>query len=187
MPPLFRPPALVHAELESTFPNLARSTWSVKSPFDKSYNCFAWAACDEEKRWEPILPPIYYWPSSVARQLTIECFIEAFATMGYEPCGDASFEFGFQKVAIYADADMTPTHMARQHFFGCGWLSKLGDLEDIFHRELIDVEGDTSPTSQEYGRVVQVLKRSWWTAARFGLFRGWWAGFKFWIYRLAHP
>jgi hypothetical protein len=85
----------------------------------------------------------------------------AFKTLGYEPCGNAKFSFGYEKVAIYADRDLTPTHMARQRLFGGGWLSKLGDYEDIYHRQLRDVEGDSSPLSTEYGTVVQYLKRSW--------------------------
>lgn len=187
MPPAFRPSALVRAALEVTFPNLACAEWCIKSPHNDTYQCIAWAACDTTRKWWPVIhPPEAYWPQGVSMEDTVDCFVEAFATLGYRPCENPAFEFGFQKVAIYADEEMTPTHMARQHFFGRGWLSKLGDLEDIFHRELIDLEGDTAPTSQEYGRVVQILKRSWWTAARFGLFRGWWATFKFWLYRLAH-
>jgi len=56
--------------------------------------------------------------------------------------------------------------MARQRLFGLGWLSKLGDCEDIYHRKLEDVEGDTSVTAQQYGKVVLVLKRSWWSAIK---------------------
>jgi hypothetical protein len=106
--------------------------------------------------------------------------------MGYNPCDDSSFQFGFQKVAIYADEELTPTHMARQHFFGRGWLSKLGNLEDILHPELRNVEGDIAAASTDYGIVVRILRRNWWQAARHGIFRGWWAAFKFLLYRLVH-
>ena len=182
MPPIFRIDSAIQIDLERRFPNLRYSGWRKKSPFNKDYNCFAWAACDDQKLWAPLLPP-YYWPSGVPLELTVECFVETFRCMGYMPCDDASFQFGFQKVAIYADEEMTPTHMARQHFFGRGWLSKLGNLEDILHPELRDIEGDTAATSTDYGVVVQILKRNWWTAANHGLFRGWWAAFKFWLYR----
>lgn len=130
---------------------------------------------------------IAYWPPSVPKDETVECFVQAFATLGYKPCKEPTFEFGFQKVAIYAGEDGIPTHMARQHFLGTGWLSKLGDLEDIVHPELRSVQGRTEPLPAEgYGAVVQILKRTWWFAARHGLFRGWWAAFKFLLYRIAH-
>jgi len=185
VPPVFRTELACRIDLERRFPNLRYSGWQRKSPYNKDYNCFALAACDDQKLWAPVMPP-YYWPPGAPRELTLECFIDTFQRMGYEPCEDASFEFGFQKVAIYADEEMTPTHMARQHFFGRGWLSKLGNLEDIVHPELRNVEGDIAATSPEYGIVVQILKRNWWTAARHGLFSGWWLAFKFLVYRLAH-
>ncbi len=58
--------------------------------------------------------------------------------------------------------------MARQYYLGRGWLSKLGKNEDIFHRRLEDIEGDMSPLSGQYGRVVQVLRRNWLDAVRHG-------------------
>jgi len=178
---------LVRADLEARFPNLAGTKWAIRSPFNDTYQCIAWAACDTTRKWWPIVhPPEAYWPPTAPMEETVDSFVQAFATLGYKPCKDVSFEFGYQKVAIYADDEMTTTHMARQHFFGRGWLSKLGNLEDILHRQLRDVEGDTAPASQEYGKVVQVLKRSWWVAARLGLFRGCLASFKFWFYRVFH-
>lgn len=184
MPPVFRSDSASRIDLERRFPNLRYSGWRRKSPLNTDYNCFAWAACDDQKLWAPLLPP-YFWPSGAPRELTLECFVETFRSMGYRSCDDSSFQFGFQKVAIYADEEMTPTHMARQHFFGRGWLSKLGNLEDILHPELRNVEGDTAASSTDYGIVVRVLKRNWWAAARCGLFRGWWASFKFLLYRIA--
>ncbi len=102
-----------------------------------------------------------YWP--VDREETIDCFVRAFATLGYKPCETGDYELGYEKLAIYADSEGTPTHMARRSILG-GWLSKLGDFHDIVHQRLTDVEGDTSPQAQEYGLVVKFLKRSWWTA-----------------------
>jgi hypothetical protein len=122
----------------------------------------------------------------IPEQAPVDYFIEGFKLLGYEPCERPDFEFGYQKVAIYAN-DAGATHMARQHFSGNGWLSKLGELEDIRHRRLEDVEGDMSAYAGKYGRVSQVLKRSWWVAIRFGLLSGWWHAFRFWLYRLFHP
>jgi hypothetical protein len=117
----------------------------------------------------------------------VESFVQAFATIGYGPCLGGEFEFGFQKVALYVDDDGVPTHMARQHFVGRGWLSKIGDWEDIVHSELKNLEGRTEPEPRQgYGRVGKYLKRSWFAAARFGLFQGWFAAFQFWLYRIEH-
>lgn len=187
----YRNANLVRVDLQQKFSNLTKAEWSPRSPFDDSYQCLAWAACWTDRKWWPIDSPDYYWPSGLPladppQAAPVDFFIQAFASLGYEPCGDmAGFEFGYQKVAVYAN-DLGVTHMARQHFLGRGWLSKLGDYEDILHRNLSDVEGEMSPLANEYGEVVLILKRGWWTAARFGLFRGWWAAFKFWLYRLAH-
>jgi hypothetical protein len=153
-------------ELEALFPNLIGAQWEIASPFDTQYNCIAWAACETHRRWWPaIYPPLGgdldHWPPGIPREETIPCFVLAFRTLGYEPCGNGNFWFGHEKVAIYADRELTPTHVARQRLFGGGWLSKLGDYEDIYHRQLRDVEGDISPLSTEYGTVVQYLKRSW--------------------------
>jgi hypothetical protein len=58
---------------------------------------------------------------------------------------------GLEKVALYADANGCPTHVARQLPNG-RWTSKLGELEDIEH-DLPALEGDL------YGSVTLVLKR----------------------------
>lgn len=183
--------AWVCAKRENEFPNLRNSDWFIKSPPTTAYQCIAWAACDTTRRWWPVGQPpmgtIAYWPPFVPKDETVECFVQAFATLGYETCEESTFEFGYQKVAIYVGEDGTPTHMARQHFVGKGWLSKLGDFEDIVHPELRSVQGRTEPPPAEgYGTVARILKRSWWTAARYGLFRGWWAAFKFRLCRIIH-
>ncbi len=182
------PAPWVRAKIEQDYPNLGNSKWKAKSPRTKDYQCIAWSACDTTRKWWPIgAPPIAYWPPTVPAEETVECFIQAFATLGYVPCESDRWEFGFQKVALYVDDDGVPSHMARQHFIGLGWLSKLGDWEDILHPELKNLEGRTQPEpSQGYGRVAKILKRSWWTALRFGLLCGWWAAFRFWLYRIQH-
>jgi hypothetical protein len=106
---------------------------------------------------------------------------------GYRKCASPVFEFGYQKVAVYANA-LGVTHMARQHFLGRGWLSKLGAEEDIVHENVTDVEGDVSPMANQYGVVDQYMKRTWW-AALFSLclFRCFWASLKFGFYRRVIP
>jgi len=189
VPPAFRPGPVVRSHLESTFPNLGKTDWLIKSPYDDAYQCVAWAACRTDRRWWPGATTLEtYWPLDVASDDSVDHFIEAFATLGYKPCESPAFELGYQKVAIYAAANGQVRHMARQHCLGRGWLSKPGKLEDIVHPDLACIEGDPSPTSYEYGRVVQILKRDWWTSLlQLCLFRCLWIALEFWLYRLAHP
>jgi len=75
---------------------------------------------------------------------------------GYVRCDDGNREPGFEKVAIYADANGDFTHAARQKEDG-SWTSKLGEWEDISHREL---KGLTAKKNQPaYGHIAAILKR----------------------------
>lgn len=189
----FRPASHVRADLVTQFPNLADVKWFIKSPFDDAYQCIAWAAAYTDRDMWPSASPYRWFPNphlplaTIPEEAPVDYFIQGFRLLGYEPCNDRTFEFGYQKIAIYAN-DLGVTHMARQHFAGRGWLSKLGHWEDIVHLSLEDVQGDMSATAWEYGEVTQVLKRSWWTALiKLCLFRSSWAALRFWLYRLAHP
>src|SRR5271163_3987993 len=118
--------------MEAAFPRLAGKKWFAKSPYDDTYQCIAWAAGHTSIRWWPIdYPPECYWPEGVPFDDTVECFVQAFETLGYKRCENSSFELGHQKVAIYASTSGMVRHMARQHFLGWGWLSKPGKLEDM--------------------------------------------------------
>ena len=188
MPSVFRPASEIKADLEARFPSLRNARWIIKSPQNDSYKCIPWAACRTDIWWWPVDDPQVYWPPGIPFDDKIEFFIDAFATSGYKPCNGCKFEFGYQKVAIYANADHRVQHMARQQFLGRGWLSKCGSLEDILHSDLQCIEGDPSPWAHSYGKVEQILKRSWWSAlVNLCIFRCIWAAFKFWLYRLIHP
>ncbi len=91
--------------------------------------------------------------------------MEAFGTLGYKPCDNDRLEIGYQKVAIYADPFDSPKHMARQRFWGT-WTSKLGDLEDILHVSLAQVECLGPHPIADYGCAVRFMKRDLWTAFR---------------------
>ena len=52
------------------FPNLTNDVHVVKSPYDRNYNCIAFAADDQSKWWWP-LSPDDYWPPSVTNQVTM--------------------------------------------------------------------------------------------------------------------
>jgi hypothetical protein len=137
---------------ENEFPNLAATEYRVTSPPTRRYNCFAWAAGESEQWWNPLEPENpYYWINGVPAELTISAFIQAYRTLGYEPCDRADLEPGFEKIAIYATPDGEPTHAARQLANG-QWTSKLGRWEDIEH----ELEG---LVCEMYGSVKQILQR----------------------------
>ena len=81
----------------------------------------------------------------------MEAFRQVFVMHGYAVCDQIDPEPGYEKIAIFTDADGCPTHAARQLSSGV-WTSKLGRLEDIEHA-LHDLEGT------EYGSVVLLMKR----------------------------
>lgn len=140
------------AELESCFSNLHPSSYRITSERTPLYNCIAFAAGEAHRWWWPIGA---YWPKQSPREETIDSFILAFRSLGYSPCDDGVLEEGFEKLAIYADEDETPTHMARQLPSGM-WISKCGQLEDIEHETLEALSGFGS---REYGAVIKFLKR----------------------------
>ncbi len=137
--------------LEALFPRLRGTTYRITSPASDVYNCIAWAASDTEHWWWPGDPARTYWPLGVPHLETLEAFRDAFATLGYVICEQADLEPGFEKIALFVDADGIPTHAARQLRDGT-WTSKLGMSEDIQHA-LEDLTGAA------YGSVVQILKR----------------------------
>jgi hypothetical protein len=137
--------------LEALFPRLRGTAYRITSSATDVYNCIAWAGGDTEHWWWPDDPARTYWPPGVPRQETLEAFRDAFATLCYVVCEHAELEPGFEKIALFAEEDGTPTHAARQLRDGT-WTSKLGMSEDIQHA-LEDLTGTL------YGSVVLVLKR----------------------------
>lgn len=137
--------------IETDFPRLVNTGYSVKSPPSQNYNCIAWAAGATDRWWWPDSFGISYWPTSAPRAETLDAFIEAFESLGYTACQDAEYEEGFQKIAIYADPHGTPKHAARQ-IAPSTWTSKLGKIEDIEHT-LEGLEGSG------YGSIAVFMKR----------------------------
>ncbi|MCY2995937.1 MAG: hypothetical protein NTY19_50015 [Planctomycetota bacterium] len=137
--------------LEAIFPKLAESDYEITSPQSDAYNCIAWAAGDERHWWWPVPAEETFWPSGVPREATLEAFVAAFATLGYEVCQDPAWEQGLEKVAFYTK-DAAPKHAAKQRSDG-RWTSKLGALEDVIHDSLESLAGDI------YGQAMTFLRR----------------------------
>lgn len=145
--------------LRGLFPGLRECPYQLTSPFDENYNCIAWAAGDVTNWWWPTAgSKPNYWPEAVPADETIPAFVEAFASLGYTECEGGGYEPGFEKVALYADQDGIPTHMARQLPDGT-WTSKIGELPDIQHGTLEALEGMGGEGEASYGWVVKFLRR----------------------------
>src|SRR5437762_6720788 len=97
-------------EIESFFPDLKVSGYRITSRATPSYNCFAWAGNDTSNWWQPISLHGYYWPSEIPAELTLDNLTAVYRRLGYSPCDNASVEPGFEKIAIYTEADDTPSH-----------------------------------------------------------------------------
>src|SRR5689334_7678179 len=102
------------ASLEDLFPALRATEYATTSERTIRYNCVAWAAGDTTRWWWPDPWDEGYWPAGVDRVETARAFVEAYRTLGYEPCETAAHEAEFEKVAIYVDRDGLPQHVARQ-------------------------------------------------------------------------
>ena len=96
--------------------------------------------------------------------VVVECFIDAYRTLGYEPCDSEVVEKGFEKIALYVQVNGSPTHVARQLPNGI-WTSKLGRSFDIEHpfvdqwERIVCMPGYRRFDLKPYGRIDVFLKR----------------------------
>jgi len=140
------------------WPNLTEQERLGTSPKSNAYNCVAWAAGEDDRWWEPADPRYdphigpKHWPDGVPQRYTVENCVRVFVLLGYSACDGPEHEAGFEKIAIYADDDGEPTHVARQRPSGV-WTSKVGNLEDTDHATVHSLEGGM------YGVAVRFLRR----------------------------
>ncbi len=149
------PPSFTLSKTESfaeSFPKLdpAFCAGGV-SPATEEYNCFAWAAGINDKRWEPDPFFQFEWPESASRSFGRDSYVEAFQSLGYSLCNDGAMELGFEKIAFYCVSG-EPAHAARQLVNG-NWTTKFGDFEDVEHVNLECLQGPI------YGEVTTYMKR----------------------------
>lgn len=143
---------LLHVRCAQLLPRLSAVNYVRTSRRTRRYNCIAWAAGDDTRRWDmSVHAQGAYWPPGVVESEAVEALVSVFESIGYSRCSDTVFEEGFEKVAIYG-RDGNWRHVARQLADGT-WTSKLGELDDITH---LNVEALVGPY---YGQVVAVLRR----------------------------
>lgn len=135
--------------LESKFPYLKQTGYKLTSPASIDYNCFAWAAGDNKRCWDPFS---YYWPGGLPREHSLATFIKLYESLGYEVCSNHQLETGYEKIALYVDDQGLPSHAAKQLRSGL-WSSKLGQNKDIQHK-LDGLMGTV------YGKVAKILKKA---------------------------
>jgi len=89
--------------LQALFPGLQSSPFRVTSPGRRQIQLHR-LGC---KRFERLVVAdgrrTAGWPSTVVRELTLDAFTAAFATLGYVGGADESVEPGMEKVALFAD------------------------------------------------------------------------------------
>ncbi len=132
------------------FPNLLEHvTFEYTSNVDFNYNCLSWALSVntylfENEKW-------CTWPWPEIPDDTAAGWNQFLQRMRFEPCPDADFVPGFEKIAIYGDKD-NGLHACRSDEKGV-WKSKLGDMgPDIDHFNLECLQ----PT---YGEIAYLLQR----------------------------
>jgi hypothetical protein len=145
--------------LRQYFPKLRVGNASVTSCPDARYNCIAWAAKNNAIWWQydpqGTAGVKTYWPRELTEGDTVPSWTHVFELEGYKQTDNGRYERGFEKIAIYADKNGKPTHVARQ--IGSGrWTSKLGKGADIEHDNLDRLAGGSK---DEYGSLVKFLVR----------------------------
>ncbi|HEY0139475.1 MAG TPA: hypothetical protein VGF48_01195 [Thermoanaerobaculia bacterium] len=133
------------------FPRLKVTPATFTSARTPVYNCFAYAAGEFGRQWEPTRFDAY-WPAALEGNDSVDACTQVYGALGYEPCElDATLEAGFEKIAFYVVRGAVQ-HAARQMPSG-RWRSKIASFEDIEHETPHELECDM------YGEVVLILKR----------------------------
>ena len=142
------------AQLQKVFPRLATTPFTVTSEAAPQYNCVAFAVGITDQRWWPHTNQKgWHWPTTAPQEETLAAFEAVLRELGWEVCSAGSLESGYEKLAIFANGNMMPTHIARQIATG-SWVSKLGTWLDIEHTNCQGLTGD------EYGEVAMYMRRA---------------------------
>lgn len=124
-----------HLKKHPQFPKLTKGNNDVTSDDDAFYNCIAFAVGVTDRKFWPIYPPDYAWPSDLPAAVTVDNFLRFFSEKhGFAVCDNDVFDARLEKIALYTDRNGKPTHAAR--LIGPSrWASKLGDWYDIEHEK----------------------------------------------------
>lgn len=118
--------------LEEVFRGLENpKTWRKTSCATDAYNCLAWAAGEDFRRWD--FGQRDFWPGGVRKKWGIAYLVHAYRKAGFEVCETEgrTVDAMYDKIVLYM-LGSEGTHAAKLLDNGC-WSSKLGDREDIEH------------------------------------------------------
>jgi hypothetical protein len=125
------------------------ANFEFASPVDPNYNCLSWALSYNDKYLEDYKGA--YWPWKGVPDDTVDGWATVCELHGFFVCDGEHFEPGFEKIAIFEDAEGV-SHACRQDKNSL-WKSKLGGWgPDIDHADLKILEDG-------YGTVGRILKR----------------------------
>lgn len=135
------------------FPHVTIRNCIPKSDPTEEYNCVGWAVHSQRDFIWPDEREQFSWPIDMTRDETVSTMKRFFERLGFVVCSDSALETGFEKIAIYGNADGVQ-HVARQKLRGM-WTSKMG--------EKLDVDHATPEVLSDYifGIVQVVMKRRW--------------------------
>lgn len=114
--------------------------WATASKPTRKYNCFGFAM-GKLKWWQPnyyddagiLQNPSDHWPEGVEHKETIEAYIDAAKTEGFEVSQDGAWEDGWETIVLYFHENSREfTHAAKLKSPGV-WASKIGPDSDIEH------------------------------------------------------
>jgi len=128
-------------KVTEVWPSLSNHFRRTSDP-DIEYNALAWALGSNQRNFAPEKIAGYYWEPGIPREPTIIAHLQLFKRHRYEiEAKDGRLEEGWEKVAIFVNAEGEPRHFARQLENG-NWTSKLIDLIDIEHDNLDCLQGE---------------------------------------------
>jgi hypothetical protein len=128
----------------------------LTSERDINYNCFAWAAEEQDTWWGTSSDD--YWPAGIVREVTLEAYIHAYETIRYEICQNELYEARYEKIALYVNDLGKPIHASRQLSDG-KWTSKVGEWEDIKHEFACNLIIQINEKIVNYGTIGVILRR----------------------------
>lgn len=141
-------------EILSAFPGLRYDPgFSITSPEDADYNCIAWANGRKDCWMWPDeqTDGVSTWPQGATDDMSVQTFVSAFRSLGYDVCQDDTCEADKEKIALNAyPGSEECIHAARQLDDGL-WTSKLGPSFDISHSSPYTIQG------RLYGMVCCIL------------------------------
>jgi hypothetical protein len=136
------------------FPHVTIRNCIPTSDPTEEYNCVGWAVHSQRDFIWPDEREQFSWPIDMTRDETVPTMRRFFEHLGFAVCGDSALEAGFEKIAIYGNAEGVQ-HVARQKLRGGMWTSKMG--------EKLDVDHTTPEVLSDYifGTVQVIMKRRW--------------------------